>query len=96
MQEAHLDHSELDKLVEKLAKSPQIIKEAKRQAFEAAAPKLKALVQREIGGSGKVRGWQEAYVGSKGGYAAVRPMADTYVETKGKQQGFRAGPKSMP
>ena len=93
MQEAHIDHSDLARLVEKLAQSPQVLKEAKRQAFESAAPKLRAAVQEEIGGSGKVRSWQEAYVGSKGGYAAVRPKAETYVEIKGRQKGFRAPPK---
>lgn len=93
MQEVRVDHSELTRLVEKLEQSPQMIQEAKRRAFEAAAPKLKALVEREIGGSGKVRSWQEKYVGSKGGYAAVRPKADTYAETKGRQSGFRRGPK---
>lgn len=85
MQEAHIDHSELDRLVEKLAKSPQIIAQAKRQAFEAAAPKLRNLVQAQIAGSGRVRNWQEAYVGSGGGYAAARPKAETYAESRGKQ-----------
>ena len=32
-------------------------------------------------------------MGSKGGYAAVRPQKNTYIETKGKQKHFRAGPK---
>lgn len=85
MQEAHIDHSELDRLVEKLAKSPQIIAQAKRQAFEDAAPKLQAAVQAKIGGSGRVRSWQGAFVGSKGGYAAARPQAKTYAESRGKQ-----------
>ena len=93
MQEAHIDHSELDRLVEKLAQAPQVLKEAKRQAFETAAPKLKATVDSEIGGSGKVQDWQGAYVGSKGGYAAVRPKEKTYIETRGRQKHFRAGPK---
>lgn len=93
MQETRIDHSELDRLVEKLAQAPQVLKEAKRQAFETAAPKLKATVASEIGGSGKVQDWQGAYVGSKGGYAAVRPKKNTYIETKGKQKHFRAGPK---
>ncbi len=85
MQEAHIDHSEIDRLVEKLEQAPLVIKEAKRQAFEAAAPKLQAVVQSEIGGDGRVRNWQEAYVGSKGGYAAVRPRAKTYAESRGPQ-----------
>lgn len=93
VQGAHIDCSEVARLVEKLTKAPQVLKEAKRQAFESAAPRLLSAVQFEIGGSGRVRSWQEKYVGSKGGYAAARPKAETYLETKGKQKGFRAGPK---
>lgn len=85
MQEAHIDHSELTRLVERLAQSPKVLKEAKRQAFEAAAPKLKGLVDREIGGTGKVQSWQETYVGSKGGYAAVRPKAETWTARTNKK-----------
>lgn len=93
MQEARIDHVDLEQLVEKLAKAPQVLAEAKRQAFQAAAPRLKAVVDTQIGGSGRVRSWQGSYVGSGGGYAAVRPKEETYIETKGKQKGFRAGPK---
>lgn len=82
MQEAHIDKSELTRLIEKLEKSPQVLKEAKRQAFEAAAPRLLSVVQYEIGGTGRVRSWQEAYVGSGGGYAAARPRAKTYAEDR--------------
>lgn len=80
MQEIHIDHSELDRLVEKLAKSPQVLQEAKRRAHETAASKLLSAARTEIGGTGKVQRWQEAYVGSRGGYAAVRPRAKTYTE----------------
>lgn len=84
MQEIHIDHSELERLVGKLEKSPQILQEARRKAMEAAAPKLLSAVRTETGGSGKVRGWQGQYIGSRGGYAAVRPKAKTYTEaTKG-------------
>lgn len=91
--EVSVSASAISDLIKRLEKSPKVIQEAKRQAFQTAAPKLKALVQAEIGGSGKVQRWQEGYVGSKGGYAAARPLADTFIETKGKQKGFRAGPK---
>ena len=93
MQEIRVDKSELERLVEKLEQSQKVLAQAKRQAMEAAAPKLLSAVRTEIGGSGKVQRWQDAYVGSGGGYAAVRPKKETYVETKGKQTGFRAGPK---
>lgn len=92
MQEARVDHSELDKLVEKWAQMPQVMKEAKRQAFEIAAPKLKAVVDREIGGTGKVQSWQEGYVGSKGGYGKARPKPQTWAEkTKRKGNYFAVG-----
>lgn len=94
MLEAHINHAELGRLVEKLSESPQVLAQAKRQAFQSAAPRLNALVGTQIGGSGKVSSWQGAYVGSGGGYAAVRPKKDTYIKTKGKQTGFRAGPKA--
>lgn len=93
MQEAHIDHSELDRLTEKMAQAPEVLARAKRQAFEASATKMKATVDREIGGSGRVQSWQEKCVGSGGGYAAVRAKKKTYVETKGRQKGFRSGPK---
>ena len=72
MLEAKLDTGELDELIRKLDQAPGVIQEAKRKAFEAAAPKLRQLVVREIGGTGKVQRWQQAYVGSQGGYAAAR------------------------
>ena len=86
VQEAHIDHSEVDRLVRKFLQAPEVIKEAKGQTIEMMAPKLKEAVDREIGGSGKVRSWQEKYVGSKRGYAAVRPKAQTWTE-KTKRRG---------
>lgn len=80
MLEAHIDHSELKRLAEKLEKSPKVLKEAKRRAFQSSAPKLKSAVDTQIGGSGRVRDWQGARVGSKGGYAAVSPKARTYAQ----------------
>lgn len=86
MYEARIDHSELTRLAERFAQAPQVLKEAKRQAFEAAAPKLKAVVDREIGGTGKVKSWQEAHVGSKGFYAAVRPKANIWAKATKKER----------
>lgn len=93
MIEVNVDASEVKRLAELLEQSPQVIETAKKEAIAAAAPKMKAIVDEEIGGTGKVRSWQGQYVGSKGLYAAVRPKKETYIETKGKQKGFRAGPK---
>lgn len=86
MQELYIDSSEVDRLVRKFLEAPNVIKEAKGQAIEMLAPKLKDAVDREIGGSGKVQSWQEKCVGSKRGYAAVRPRAQTWTE-KTKKKG---------
>lgn len=85
MQDIQIDAAELDQLAERLAQSPELLREAKRQAFEAAAPRLLALVQTQIGGSGRVMSWQEKFVGSMGGYAAVRPRAKTFAASRGFQ-----------
>ena len=80
MIEAKLDASELEHLVDLIDQSPEIIKAAKQKAFETAAGKMKQALDSKIGGTGKVRSWQNQYVGSKGGYAAVRPKAKTYTD----------------
>lgn len=71
---------ELKGLIDKLDAAPEVIRDAKRKAFEQAAPQIKQALDEQIGGTGKVRRWQGAYVGGKGGYAAVRPKAKTYAE----------------
>lgn len=83
--EVSIDASEVTRLAEILDQAPQVIAAAKQTAIAAAAPKLKAIVDEEIGGSGRVRNWQESCVGSGGGYAAVRPRKKTYAESKGIQ-----------
>lgn len=87
-----IDSSDLQELVQRLEKSPETLKRAKAAAFKRAAPRLLALVQTQIGGSGRVMSWQEKYVGSRGGYAAVRPKAHTFIETRGKERGGRGEP----
>lgn len=83
--EITLDASELDELLQKLEQAPEVFQQARREAFEAAAPELKqvldARIVSTIGDSrGKVRSWQDQFVGSEGGYAAVRPKTDTHTE----------------
>lgn len=92
MLEVNIDASEVTRLAKLLEQSPAVIEAAKKDAIAAAAPKMKAIVDQAIGGSGKVRSWQGQYVGSKGLYAAVRPRKETYVTTKGKYPA-RGGPK---
>lgn len=62
----------------------QAMPELKRAAFEDLGPEILAEVQEEIGGTGKVQDWQEYRVGSRGGYVAVRPMAETYTDDSGR------------
>lgn len=92
MVEMQLDASELDELVERLDKSPEVIREARRKAMEQAAPKLQQQVRTEIGGSGKVQRWQDSFVGSRGGYAAARPKAKTFAQdNRGKVTRYQVG-----
>lgn len=92
MQELQIDKSELEHLIGKLDGTPEVIRDAKRRAFEAAVPKLKAAVDSKIGGTGKVQGWQWGVVGSKGGYAAVRPKAKTFTDpTKREGNAYAVG-----
>lgn len=93
MNTLRIDDSDLQALIKRLERSPETLKRAKAAAFKRAAPRLLALTQMQIGGSGKVMSWQEKYVGSRGGYAAVRPKADTFIETRGKEKGGRGEPR---
>ena len=91
MTEIQLKADGFDSLTRKLEKSPKVIAEAKRQAFAEAAPQMKRIVDVAIGGTGKVQSWQEQYVGSAGGYAAVRPLAKTFTEVNGKGKRYAVG-----
>ncbi|HIT31680.1 MAG TPA: hypothetical protein IAC25_02435 [Candidatus Enterenecus stercoripullorum] len=92
MLEMQLDTRELGELATRLDRAPEVIREARRQAMEQAAPKLQGLVTAEIGGTGKVQRWQQAYVGSWGGYAAVRPKAKTFAQdNRGKVTRYQVG-----
>lgn len=91
--EVNIDASEVKRLADLLEQAPAVIEAAKKDAIAAAAPKMKAIVDEEIGGSGRVRGWQGQYVGSRGLYAAVRPKAKTYAEAHGLQTYAQKAPK---
>lgn len=92
MTKLEMDTSELKKLVEKINAAPETLREAKRKAFQQAAPQIKQALDAQIGGTGKVQSWQAAFVGSKGGYAAVRPKAKTFAEnSKGGPTKYAVG-----
>jgi hypothetical protein len=77
-----VDYKDLDALDKRFADVLEKLPEARRQMHEEAGAAVKRLVQAEIARSGlndshgKIRGWQEKYVGSKGGYVAVRPIGE--------------------
>lgn len=52
--------------------------EMRGRMFEEIGRAVLGQVRQNIGGAGKVQGWQGSFVGSKGGYAAVRAKAKTY------------------
>lgn len=54
----------------------------KAELLDKMGQQMLSDVRREIGGTGKVSGWQERHVGSKLGYVAVRPKANTYQTTQ--------------
>lgn len=73
-----LEIDELEKLVNKIEKLVDEMPDRRRKLHDKLSERLKARVDAEIAVSindehGKIRAWQEARVGSGGGYAAVRP-----------------------
>lgn len=75
----------LEQLRDDLQKLAEELPEMRREIHEELAGQMlaevqNALAQKAEGSSGTVAGWQESYVGTKGGYAAVRPKAKTFHE----------------
>ena len=79
---AVVDTSGLDALLESWDALLRQFPDAKRELLERIGPEMLARVRQEIGGTGKVAGWQELHYGSGGGYAAVRPARDAYQTTR--------------
>lgn len=77
-----VDTSGLDQLMERWDALLKQFPAAKRQLLARIGAEMLARVRQEIGGTGKVAGWQALYQGSGGGYAAVRPRRDTWQTTK--------------
>lgn len=71
--------SGLREVITKLDAVPEIIREARAEFFEEAGTSLLSDVRGRIGGTGKIAGVQEFYVGTGKGYAAVRAKAKTNV-----------------
>lgn len=77
-----VDTSALDRLTESWDRLLGQFRGEKRALLERLGPQLLQRVRSEIGGSGKVAGWQAPHMGSKGGYVAVRAKSKTYQTTK--------------
>ena len=78
-----LDATALDRILASWDKLLETFPDKKRTLLENLGSRLLGDVRGHIGGTGTVQGWQERYVGSKNGYVAVRPKADTYKVTAG-------------
>lgn len=79
---AAVDTTSLERLVESWDALVQRFPREKRAALEAMGTELLQQVRGEIGGTGKVAGWQVPHMGSGGGYVAVRAKENTYQVTK--------------
>lgn len=79
---ATVDTTSLDRLVESWDALVQRFPQEKRSALAELGDELLRQVRGEIGGTGKVAGWQAHHIGSGSGYVAVRAKANTYQATK--------------
>lgn len=80
------DTSSLDRIIASWERLLAEFPRKKRDLLESLGGQMQSRVRSGIGGTGTVQGWQERYVGSKNGYVAVRPKADTYKMTAGGQR----------
>lgn len=79
---------DLDKKFNDLLKA---IPEARRAMFRELSEELLGDVNRRIGGRGKVQSWQDRFLGSGGGWAAVRPKAKTWTEATRSGKRYAVG-----
>lgn len=77
-----VDTRDIDHLIDSWNALLKRFPDGKQKALESIGRDLLLNVRDEIGGSGKVSGWQEPHMGSGGGYVAVRAKARTYQTTK--------------
>ena len=77
-----VDTRDIDHLIDSWNALLKRFPEGKQKALESIGRDLLLNVRDEIGGEGKVSGWQEAHMGSEGGYVAIRAKAKTYQTTK--------------
>lgn len=80
-----IDLAEMQKFIDGLERfTKKEVRGLFRKEHEAARDEMHQLVRSGLPGSRKVAGWQEKYVGSGGGYAAIRPEI-------GEHEGYAKG-----
>lgn len=70
---------DLEDIARRLEGSAAQLRGIRRRCLGEAGADALAAVQGRIGGSGRVQDWQTVYLGSGGGYAAVRAKAGAYT-----------------
>ena len=88
--------SGLEHLRKDLEELSEELPEMRREIHEELAGQMRGEVEealaRKAGSStGKVAGWQEGYVGTKGGYAAVRPAPGKFRKTEKSPKEYAYG-----
>lgn len=78
-----VDTSEIDALLKNWDTLLKRFPAKKAELLEGLGAELLGRVRSEIGGEGKVAGWQASHMGSGKGYVAVRAKSETYQTTKG-------------
>ena len=78
-----VDLSDLDQILERWNALLRDFPAMKKDVLRELSQRMLASVRSEIPGTGTVRSWQDRYIGSKNGYAAVRPKANTFTTTAG-------------
>lgn len=76
MQSIFLERADLERLAEDFEAILREMPEERRKMYERAGAEILNAVRWRIGGRGKVQSWQDSFVGSGGGYAAVRAVAN--------------------
>lgn len=79
MQTTFLDKAALDRLAADFNALLHDYPEWRREMYEEMAQAVLEEVQSGFG-NGEVAGWQDAAVGSGGGYSAVRPKKNTFTQ----------------
>ena len=72
----------LDNLLQSMDALLKRFPDKKKAVLTKLGDEMLRRVRSEIGGTGKVAGWQIPHMGSGGGYVAVRAKAKTYQTTK--------------